>query len=1206
MWCKLLFCVLLLAATNVHAGIVLRSDQSVYATQTLGAFVVDQINGIPCSSCDSVLGRLVLPGPSTCAGEVGSHFRSCTKNASITGIVLGSNNTWPIDFYTNLYIKQAGIGQTASLNTAAYAFNVDTGFFHVTHTIQYDGFDDGSFCIKGPDGITGGLGGIDLSQGGTQNAIAINSLLGDGDRTYDVTIYDTQGNWERQVVTIPVACVPPCAGSSDVPYYTRYTVGDNLYTVIPFTNMSIFSDVDAIELKFHDNPGTFINGLEYAIGLNAIQTAFVDGCRFVEQFRSPELTSKRSDGLCYEAPGDGAMTPFATHTEYRTCFAGNPVDPGVHNFQQNGAIAALGPLTYTKNTWMELPYGNTFSFDDLTNYSTIVNPVGLITIQYRSSGSFGGIPGAFPNQGVLEGLMLGFSVFANPFPVTGYGLVQLDFATQPDDSLFRTVTVYMRHAQVFVSPNGCTGTTVTYMATPLDVNLAPLSAPIPFVLTGGPPVYTGSFVYDAGGNVLRGVLVDFGSITCTIASFPTNFVVVPSITRFDLTADGNCHRPATRTPCHTLRGSAFYDIDLSGSFNEAIDTYIEENIVVRIQPLPLGPTTYLDYASISSLNGTYYTECYDVGTVLEIFVEPPVGMNLTTANNPQLYTVTDDCENIIPPVGFESRFGVAFKVYNDLNNNGVYDMGEPGFPNIQFKTTKLNAPLLGEMLFGVSDMMGNVLIPNVQAGEHLLDMLDVIFGYTQTEGMDPTNLTLAVMVANSTTMIGNFGFHIPQVTCASSGPMRLFVDHFDGPNTTATLQTNMTHPNVFFTEIVGTGLGGEVDVQLISTGMSMYATGNTSTVAVYMTYPNTTSLLFLQWDGAGDGSLMRQTAPGLGGADLTQGGNATAICISFTALVGDYRSTMVVGSPATGIETQTIYIASGSSKATFFFIDASVYQSVTFLELTLEVINPTPAMHAAFIDYVAAECALCQQIITFDENDWSVGQNSASLAVPFQQLNDRTKVLPYAHFTQFTQNNHTIAVLGPFSQALVTSDPSDTLYVDFDATKSDPQKVIRSVSLDVRVVPQDNTTAGCSGPIVRVFDALGVQIFERDSTTLTLLLMGSNVYGDTIVLDAGENRIGAISVDYSPVTCTNTSVVLMGLNSIHLSVDGPCGGILQPLVQPRSAWQPIVIMSPFIFVVFVALACFLCCGGSTYVVKRRRKLAKRFIFRVHARSFFIR
>lgn len=1179
----------------VPAATIVRDTESVYATQTLGSFVIDEINGVVCDTCET-FGQISAPALS-CSGKLDANMNSCTKQAVSSGTILGAVNAWPVDYYIVSYISL--LSSPASISTLAYDFNTGSAVQHVQNTIQYDGADD-SFCIKGADGITGGLGGIDLSQGGTQNAIVLQSSIQDSEVTYDITIYDTQGNSERSIMVVPQRFI---GVSSLNPYeFLTDNVFNILYTIVPFTNMSIFSDVDAIEMKFYDNPGSYFGSLiDYSIGgffPRNITTAFVDGCRFVERFNSPELTSIREAfSPCFEDPGEFSGFSIPTHhNEFRTCFKGSISSPGIHEFSMEG------PLVYSQHTWMDLPYGNTFSIDDLTDYisvaATTVPGITAAKWQYDgfSPGIFGSLSGV-PNGGGIVGAIVGSGVLTPPFPLTGWGLIELDFANQqPGDGLFRTVDVRVLYKAVFVNP--CVGTTISFMGTPLDVNMLPLSAPIPFVLTGpgGPGIYTGSFTYDAGSNILRGVRLDMGSISCPAATPPFGtFVLEFAIQGFTVTADGYCHRPVKKKACRHLQGFVFDDLNDNGVFDDGIDAYPDQGRLIRIQSQT--PGALEDYSTLSGFNGTFWTECYEIGEVLEIFVEPVPGDRNTTENNPQLYTVTADCENIIPAVGFTDRYGVAFKIYNDVNNNGMYDMGEPGFVDIEFKTTKLDAPFQGEMRFGTSDAFGNVIIEGLAEGNHTLDLIDTtaapLFGYTQTEGMDPINITVTMPVMNTTTVIENFGYHRPAPMCAMSGPMRLFVDHFDGPNTTS-LTTSIPNESLVLTEMLGTGLGGERNVQLTAVTpmwMSFYSTVNASTSAFFMVYEDTLASLFLQWDGA-DGTIARDNTTGLGGVDLTQDGNATAICVKFNRLCGDYRATLVVGN-STHSETQVVIIPDASmmpAKATFFFIDPLLYADVTFVELTLEAINPNNMAHVAIIDYVSSECAQCEQSVTFEEADWDTNLTTST---PFQQLADYTKIMPYAHFVQFDQTSHSVTEVG--TNALVTANLGDTLTIDFDFNSTDtPLRSLRRITLDALIIDQGNPTTPCNGvepmgPTVRVFDTNNVQIY----TTIVLSTftdIGDGVFSQTAAFDANTNRIRRIEIDYSTVVCTDASPLLVGIDNLMMLADGPCGGAIDipitPVEEPREfLWQPIALIGPLVVIALITCCCCWCFAAD----KRRRK-----------------
>jgi hypothetical protein len=303
------------------------------------------------------------------ADILGTHFRSCIKPANVSGIVMNSNNTYDVDIYGILDI--ALFNSMGSIGTKDYSIIGNAGVNHAQVTFQYDG-NDNSFCIKGPNGVTGGLGGIDFSQSGTQNAIAIPSSFLENDIFYDVTVYDTHGNSERSLfLSTGTGTGVSSTHVWGLPQRSAFNFfnADAAYTIVPFRNMSIFSDVDAIEIRVYDNPASSIGtGLDYSVnngaaksswgGPSDFRTAFVSGCSFTEDFRGPELTTRRGSSQCTEMPGEffGFSIP-QYHREFRTCFS---MEKWKFGGVEGSPEPPAGPLQWSKNTWMDLPYGNTF------------------------------------------------------------------------------------------------------------------------------------------------------------------------------------------------------------------------------------------------------------------------------------------------------------------------------------------------------------------------------------------------------------------------------------------------------------------------------------------------------------------------------------------------------------------------------------------------------------------------------------------------------------------------------------------------------------------------------------------------------------------------------------------------------------------------------------------------------------------------------
>ena len=617
--------------------------KNIYDTVQIGTYVIDEILDVPMCGCAN---NNKLSVPNDCGPNFEDSINSCSRNITFSGKTLNTTGLYSIDYEFITYIQEFG-GIPPTFDQLYNTYVVSTSYDdHPFITIQYDG-NDYSSCLKGPTGTNPGLGGIDLSQGGTQNSIVL-SIFTELDLTIDVTIYDTDGNFERVRHVVPMTK----SGSHEpwqIGTFNSFSL-DEYYSAVVFTNTTILSNVDALVIRIYDNPSSYTPSPDFAIR-KTINTGFVTGCRFLQDHVGPEYMYDREVGSSCELPPAGGYPIPTYHESSITC----PVDVN-GDYKPFITFVDDGPFTYDKYVYNNLPFGNTFSYNDLTvNYTNIASPAsGVVLTKFKYIGDDIYMPTPYDVGGRISTAFNQLGGVSDPaFPIPGYGLIQLDWAhNQPKDQLFDSYTVTVGYLKVFSSSSICTGpNAIGPTFTPLDVNLNPLTAPISstLLLTANGD-YIADVTYTAGSNVIRGVLIDWGTFECVTYDLPYGFGVFDfSIPQFELTSSNLCTPPSSNSECRTLTGNAYID-EGAGNY-----TYFDVGSIVTVRD---GDKT--EYFTISNFNGTFQTLCYDVGTTLEIEVIEPTGTNTQLMNNPQNYTVLAQCQNIIPSFIFDRRRGVFF------------------------------------------------------------------------------------------------------------------------------------------------------------------------------------------------------------------------------------------------------------------------------------------------------------------------------------------------------------------------------------------------------------------------------------------------------------------------------------------------------------------------------------------------------------------
>jgi hypothetical protein len=155
----------------------------------------------------------------------------------------------------------------------------------------------------------------------------------------------------------------------------------------------------------------------------------------------------------------------------------------------------------------------------------------------------------------------------------------------------------------------------------------------------------------------------------TTANNPQNINVVAGTT---------ASTPVGFQPKGTIKGHVFTDLNAGGSQQPA-------------EPNANGLTVTITDSSgatqtvTTDANGDY-TATVPFGPVTTTVTLPP-GSRLTTANNPQTITVTDTSVRTLSPVGYHQDGLISGLIFEDLDGNGVQDLGENGLPGIPVKIT---------------------------------------------------------------------------------------------------------------------------------------------------------------------------------------------------------------------------------------------------------------------------------------------------------------------------------------------------------------------------------------------------------------------------------------------------------------------------------------------------------------------------------------
>ncbi len=254
----------------------------------------------------------------------------------------------------------------------------------------------------------------------------------------------------------------------------------------------------------------------------------------------------------------------------------------------------------------------------------------------------------------------------------------------------------------------------------------------------------GKFTVDSSGNVIFAPAPDFfGTVT------------IPYTVNDDDGALSNSADITVTVTAGRINGHAFTDLDGNGVQDPNEPDLA--NTTVTITPDGKAPFTVSTDA-----NGDY-TALVPVGKVTAD-VSDPANTRLTTNNDPQTVSVTNNQTVQTAPVGFQPLEGIVTgRVFEDANGNGKFDPGE-GLAGVQVKITDAG----GKVFTAATDANGVYTQPGVRVGDATVDVVDSTLpaakpgesGWVQTVGTDPSIVTVKPATTNDA---GDDGYNRPRL-----------------------------------------------------------------------------------------------------------------------------------------------------------------------------------------------------------------------------------------------------------------------------------------------------------------------------------------------------------------------------------------------------------------------------------------------------------
>ena len=236
-----------------------------------------------------------------------------------------------------------------------------------------------------------------------------------------------------------------------------------------------------------------------------------------------------------------------------------------------------------------------------------------------------------------------------------------------------------------------------------------------------------------------------GTVLTTVGSDPETVTVVAGTTN-NSTDDGYQGQG-------TVTGFVFEDINNDGLYDPTVDNLFSAGTLVNLTDVN-GVVTIVTVDATGNWTATVPSGDYNVDVV------DPSGYILSTiGSDPESITVTTNTTVTTTDDGFILETGsIQGHVYNDLNNNGVQDPGEPDLAGVNVIVTDS----LGNTQIVVTDSNGDYTV-TVTGGQDVtidIDEATLPAGAILSEGTDPTTVTV---ISGTTVFEENNGYYIPGV-----------------------------------------------------------------------------------------------------------------------------------------------------------------------------------------------------------------------------------------------------------------------------------------------------------------------------------------------------------------------------------------------------------------------------------------------------------
>ncbi len=222
----------------------------------------------------------------------------------------------------------------------------------------------------------------------------------------------------------------------------------------------------------------------------------------------------------------------------------------------------------------------------------------------------------------------------------------------------------------------------------------------------------------------------------------TTQTVTLAADEINTTVDAGLRRTTTGA---TLGDYVWYDLNKNG-----VQDGGNEVGVPGITVLLYNSSNVVISTTTTDINGFYLFTGLAAGTYTVGFENIPAGYGfspnagaVTVANNSDVNPSTGRTGNIAVAAGSDNRFvdaglistpktfdskaSVGDKVWNDLNNNGIQDAGEPGIPGVTVTLYAANGTTV--VATTTTDALGNYLFTNLDAGSYVVGFSGLPTGY---------------------------------------------------------------------------------------------------------------------------------------------------------------------------------------------------------------------------------------------------------------------------------------------------------------------------------------------------------------------------------------------------------------------------------------------------------------------------------------------